>query len=180
MSEILSINELVREAQRAYQGGNYSHAARSFEAAANGLSSQGNLLEAAEQHNNSCVAYLQAGDAQAAVTAVERTVEVFAAAGDARRHGLALGNLGSALEAVGRLDEAALAYQRSAEALRDSGETQMRLHVLQALSALQLRTGRQLQALATMQAGLNGVEKLTAQQHLLKKILDLPFKMLGR
>jgi tetratricopeptide (TPR) repeat protein len=180
MSEILSIKELVKEAQRAYQGGDYLLAARTFEAAANALTAQGNLLEAAEQQNNACVAYLQAGESQAAVAAVERTVEVFAAAGDVRRQGLALGNLGSALEAAGRLDEAALAYQRSAEALRDTGETQMRLHVLQSLSALQLRTGRQLQALATMQAGLNGAGKLTVQQRMLKKILDIPFKMLGR
>lgn len=180
MSEILSVQELVKEAQGAYQGGDYLRAARTFEAAANALNAQGNSLEAAEQQNNSCVAYLQAGESQAAVTAVERTVEVFAAAGDVRRQGLALGNLGSALDAAGRLDEAALAYQRSAEALRDTGETQMRLHVLQSLSALQLRTGRQLQALATMQAGLNGAGKLTVQQRMLKKILDIPFKMLGR
>jgi tetratricopeptide (TPR) repeat protein len=180
MSEILSVNELVKEGQRAYQSGDYLRAARSFEAAANGFTAQGNLLEAAEQQNNACVAHLQAGESLAAVAAVEHTVEVFAAAGDARRQGLALGNLGSALDATGRLEEAAQAYQQSAELLRDTGETQMRLHVLQSLSALQLRTGRQLQALATMQAGLHGSEKLTVQQRMLKKILDIPFKMLGR
>ncbi len=180
MSEILSVKELVKEAQRAYQGGDYLHAARTFEAAANALAAQGNVLDAAEQQNNACVAFLQAGEPQTAVAVVEGTVEVFAEAGDVRRRGLALGNLGSALEAVGRLEEAAQAYQQSAEALRDAGEIQMRLHVLQSLSALQLRTGRQLQALATMQAGLTGVERLNVQQRVLKKILDIPFKMLDR
>ncbi len=180
MSEILLVKDLVKEGQRAYQQGDFLGAAQAFEAAANSLTAQGNAIEAAEQHNNSCVAYLQAGDAQTAYAVVKDTIQVFSEAKDVRRHGVALGNLGSALDAAGRLEEAAQAYQQSAELLLESGETEMRLHVLQSLSALQLRTGRQLQALASMQAGLQGTEKLSLKQRMLKKILDIPFKMLGR
>jgi hypothetical protein len=50
---------------------------------------------------------------------------------------------------------------------------------MQSLSALQLRTGHQLEELATMQAGLDGLEKPNPQQRALKKLLQMPFKLFG-
>jgi hypothetical protein len=50
---------------------------------------------------------------------------------------------------------------------------------MQSLAALQLRTGRQLQAAASMQAGLEDAEILSPQQKLLKKLLDWPMRLLG-
>jgi len=55
----------------------------------------------------------------------------------------------------------------------------MKLYVMEALSELQLRTGRQLQALATMKAGLDGVKRPNPRQRLVKKILEIPFDLLG-
>jgi hypothetical protein len=54
------------------------------------------------------------------------------------------------------------------------------MHVTQSISGLQLRTGKQLQAVATMQAGLEEIEKPTPKQRFLKRLLQVPFKMLGR
>jgi len=51
---------------------------------------------------------------------------------------------------------------------------------MQSLSALQLRTGRQLEALATMQAGVERIERPGLKNRLLKKILDLPFRLFNR
>ncbi len=154
--------------------------ARTFEAAAQAFQAEGDALSAAEMRNNSSVAYLQSGDGQAALQAVEGTPDRFALAGDIRRQGMALGNLGAALEALDRQDEAAQAYQQSSDCLKQAGELDMRMYVVQSLSALQLRSGRQVQALETMQAGLEEVEHPTPKQAFLKRLLKAPLKLLGR
>jgi tetratricopeptide (TPR) repeat protein len=179
MNDVLSVSQLIKDAKSAYKRGSYLESARLYNAAADSYRTSGDALMAAEMCNNSSVAYLQGGDAQAALAAVQDTPDQFAAEGDLRRQGLALGNLASALEGVGRLDEAMTTYQQSAEVLQQAGETQLRSTVLQSLSALQLRTGHQLEALATMQAGIEQVEKPTVQQRALKKLLRAPFKFLN-
>lgn len=178
--QALTPQKLTAEGKTAYERGDFSAAASAFVAAAEGYQTAGDALNAAEMANNACVAYLQIGDAAQALKMVENTPAVFASAGDLRRQGMALGNLGSALEGVSRVDEAEQAFQQSADLLDQAGEKSMRANVLQSLSALQLRTGRQLQALASMQAGLDGVEKPTPQQSLLKRLLRIPFRLLNK
>lgn len=178
MSELVTPKQLAKEAQQAYKQGDYVAAARAFEAAAQGYQSLEDKLSVAEMYNNSSVAYLQAGDGDSALRVVLGTPEIFSEAGDGLRHGMALGNLGAALEAVGRLDEAIQAYQQSAELLKQADETDMRARVMQSLSALQLRTGHQLEALASMQAGLDGLKKPSPRQRVLRKLLDMPSKVI--
>ena len=180
MTDIISPEKLIKEGKSAYQNGDYLAAAQAFEAAQQGYLSQGDGLNAAEMANNCSVAYLQAGDGQAALKAVEATVAIFAEAGDLRRQGMALGNMASALEAVDRTEEAAEAYLQSASMLEKAGEDQLRANVMHSLSMLQFRSGKQLQALASMQSGLEGVKRPTPKQSLLKKLLRIPMDMLTR
>ncbi len=179
MSEMLSPQQLTSEAMSAYKQGDYLAAAKSYDAAANSFVLEGDKLSAAEMRNNSSVAYLKSGDGQSALDVVQGTEMVFAEAGDIRRQGIALGNIGAAYESLDRLEEAEQAYLQSAELLATIGEKDLRAHVMQSISALQLRTGRQLQALATMQAGVEGIDRPNPRQRLLKKILQLPNKFLG-
>ncbi len=178
MNEFLDAAQLAKEASQAYQRGDYESAARSFQAAAQGYKTFQDTLNAAEMANNASVAYLQAGDGPAALQAVEGTAEIFAAEGDVRRQAMALGNLGSALEALKRFEDAEQAYQQSADLLKQVGEDQLRLNVMQSLSSLQMRTGRQLQALSSMQAGLEDVNRPSPRQRILKKLLRVPFKLM--
>ncbi|MCI0519793.1 MAG: hypothetical protein L0Z70_05990 [Chloroflexi bacterium] len=180
MSETISADQLGREGKTAYQQGDYLSAARAFEAAAHAYDVSHEQLKAAEARNNASVAYLLGGDAQAAVTLTQGTAEIFSAAGDAAREGMAWGNLGAALEGLGNLPEAEQAYLRSAELLKGCTDQDAYLHVMRSLSALQLRRGRQLDALASMQAGLEGVKRPTPQQRLLKKLLKAPRRLLGK
>jgi tetratricopeptide (TPR) repeat protein len=180
MSNNTSITKYVDEGQAAYHREDYTAAAQAYRDAARGYSESGDSLSAAEMLNNSSVAFLQAGDAQAALQAVEGTASVFSLSDDKRRQGMALGNLAAALEAVGSLKEAKEIYQQSAEVLEQAGEYELRSQVMKSLSSLQLRTGHQLEALATMQAGLNNIKHPTYQQRLLKKLLQIPMRLLGR
>ncbi len=180
MTETKTPQQLSKVGKAAYQRGDFMEAAHQFEAAGQGYLAQGDAVNAAEMANNCSVAYLQAGEAEAALQVVQGTDETFAAAGDLRRQGMAVGNRGAALEGLGRNDEALAAYEKSAELLKQAGDDASYSSVMQSLSALQLKTGKQLQALSTMQAGLNAVEHPSPKQRLIKRLLTVPFKLMNK
>lgn len=178
MSGMIDPAQLSKDGKDAYQRGEYSTAAKLFLASAQGYAVTGDKLSEAETLNNCGVAYLRDGDGQSALQVIQGTPAIFAAVSDIRRQGMALGNLGDALGAVDKKKEAADIYEQSANLLEQAGEYELRAHVLQSLSKLQLKSGRQIEALATMEAGLEGFKKPSLKQRLLKKLLRLPFKFL--
>lgn len=178
--KIQTPKELSKAGKAAYQTGDYLDAAQHFEAAAKGYAAKGENLLAAEMSNNQSVALLKAGEAQAALEAVASTDEVFADAEDTRRQAMAVGNAAAALDALGQLEQAEVAYLRSAALLAEIGADELRANVMQSLSQLQLRTGRQLEALATMQSGVENIKRPSIGQRILKKLLKVPSKLLDR
>jgi hypothetical protein len=78
------------------------------------------------------------------------------------------------------LEAAADAYQTSSALLKEIGDKELRPIVLQSLSAVQLRLGQQMEALVTMQAGLDEVENPGFKQKLIKKVLRSPFSYFNR
>lgn len=178
--EIQNPSDLVKLGKKEYAAGNYAEAAEKFSAAAASFAAQDNTLDAAEMRNNQSVALLQSGDATGAYAAAEGTDKIFENAGDTLRHAMALGNLAAALDELGRLDEAEDAYQRSAVLFNELGEDKLHANVMQSISKLQLRNGRQLEAIASMQSGLDNIKKPSIKQKLLKKLLKSPFKLLDR
>lgn len=175
-----SPKNLAQQAKTAYQRGEYLSAAQMFLQAAESFAQIGSPLDAAEMQNNASVAFLQAGQAQSSLDALANSETVFAAANDLQRYALAVGNRASALDALNRIEEAEQAYQQAAQLLQQTGDHDSRLHLMQAYSAMQLRTGKQLQALATMHAGLENAPKLSLQQRFLKKLLQIPMNMVGK
>jgi tetratricopeptide (TPR) repeat protein len=180
MNEILLPKNIEKEAKAAYKSGDYAAAAHSFEAARQGYLSTNNFVMAAEMANNRSVALLQAGDIEGALAAVEGTELVFIEAGDRKRQALALGNQAAALEALNRLEEAEQIYWKSAEILKEIGEKDLRISVMQSISALQLRTGRQLQAVASMHAGVDDIDKPSLKQRILKRLLGIPMNLINK
>lgn len=173
-------NDLLKEARSAYKIGDYLSAAQLFEASAQAYSEEGNEIKAAETKNNACVAYLQIDENEKALYIVENTIEILEASKDPVKQAMAWGNLGSALEANDRFEEAEEAYTKSAELLQQAGEDQLRANVLQSLSALQLNKGRQLEALVTMKAGVDGIKRPNIKQRTLKQLLEMPFKFINK
>ncbi len=178
MGQVLAPQQLDREGKTAFQKGDWTAALRAFQAAEQAYLAAGKPLMAAEMVNNCSVAHLKLGDAQAALDVLEGIADQYAAAGDLRRQGMTLGNQGAALEALGRLEEALVVYEESAELLKKTGEFDLRSHVQQSISMIQFRMGKQLQALASMQAGIDAIPKPSPRQRFLKKLLHLPMKMM--
>lgn len=170
--------ELAEEGRRLYGAGDYAAAAGLFENAAAGYRAAGQAALAAEMANNLSVAQLQAGDPAAALAAVAGTAEIFAEAGDRLKMALAWGNQAAALEGLGHIAEAEQDYERSAAVLKELGENDLRAEVMKALTALQVRGGRQMEALASMQSGLAGVEKPGLKMRFMRWLLNLTRKFL--
>jgi len=176
--ETLTPQQLAEEAQAEYKAGQFRSAASLFKAAADGFSSIGDELSAAEMNNNSSVAFLRAGDAMSALDATTGTTEVFASAGDRKRQALAIGNRAAALEKLHRPDEAMINYEESARLLGEVEEWELRAHVLQSISSMQMKRGRFLEAYATLRSGILRIEKPNLQQRILKSLVNIPYRLL--
>lgn len=166
------------QAKHAYEQKDYQRAARLFRQAADAYQTQGDQLSAAEMLNNCCVALLQAENYREALECVLGTDLIFAGAGDLQRQALALGNRAAALEGLKRFAEAEEYYQRSGELLYQIQDHENYAVVMQSLSRVQLRQGHELEALASMQAGVANVKKPSLSQRLVRKILRLPIDYL--
>jgi len=162
---------LVSQARDQYQQGDFHSAAAIYGRVGDVYASQGDVLMAAEMKNDQCVSLLRGGFLQEALDAVNGTEDVFAAVQDFRRMGVAAANRGSVLEALKRTPDAVDAYTVSAEYLQKAGEDQMRLQVMQLLSAIHLKRGKLLNAVMALQSGLSGVRNPTNKQKLMKKLL---------
>jgi tetratricopeptide (TPR) repeat protein len=171
MTNTPSPQEIADQAKLAYQAGDFMQSAQAFSEAASAYTGAGDALMSAEMKNNQSVALLLAGEAQAALQAVEGTQSIFANAGDFRRQGMAFANQASALEALKRFKDAMDYYKEAAAALEKANEGDMRADVMQSLSMLYMRRFKLYDAVITLQAGLAGVKNPTLKQRIMKKIL---------
>lgn len=162
---------LAEKARRLYETGDLPAASQAFKKAAAAYRTVGDELQAAEMMNNQSVALLRDAQPEAALEAVLGTEAVFLQAGDFRRLGMAYANQATALEVLKRFKQAIEAYELAGDALEKAGEDQMRVQVMQLLSALYLRRWKFLNAVIALQSGLAGVKEPTPKQRLMKKIL---------
>lgn len=165
---------LEEAALAAFRRGDLPEAIEGFSLARAAYAAVNNPLKSAEMANNLSVALLQAGRAAEAAAAVRGTPQAFLEAGDDLRAAQAFGNLGSAQEAA-RDRAAADSYRRAAELFRRLGERESLSLVQRSLSALQLRSGRPLEALASMQEAVEGTSSRGIRGRLLRWLLRLPF-----
>ncbi|MBL8055661.1 MAG: hypothetical protein JNK29_03130, partial [Anaerolineales bacterium] len=103
----------------------------------------------------------------------------FRALGDRRREGEALANQAAAHDGAGEVEPAVALYLQAIDCLGGAGETETRAACYKKLSALQIKLGQQLQALASMRSGLNLSSELTPKEKALKELLDKAMKMTG-
>ena len=171
MTNILNPQEMADQAKKTYQAGDYVQAAQEFAGAASVYAGLADALMSAEMKNNQSVALLLAGEAQAALDAVDGTEKVFADSEDFRRQGMALANQASALQALKKLKDAMEYFQRASVTLEKAGEGDLRADVMQQLAMLHLRRFKFYDAVLTLQSGLAGVKNPNLKQRFMKKIL---------
>jgi tetratricopeptide (TPR) repeat protein len=167
-------------AEQAYQRSQYITAADLFRQAAAAYRSDGDLLSAAEMDNNAAVSLLQAAKPAEALALVEGTPQQFHQADDLGRAGRAYGNQGAALEALGRTAEAIGAYQAAVDLFTRTGDDEARGQTYQSLARVQLRQGQPIEAVTSMQYGLEGGPQPGFGQRLLRWFLGLPSRLLRR
>lgn len=173
------MNDLIEKAKQEFQQGNFKAAIQGFETALENYQAEGKELEAAEMANNLSVALLKNKKNKKALEVVLGTDTIFEQHSDITKQAMALGNQAAAYEALKQFGPAEEAYRKSAELLKTTGDEELRGYVLQALSALQLRQGKNLDGLLSMKTGLDGQEKLSLRKRFLRWILKIPFRFLG-
>lgn len=166
--------------KKAFQDEDFPTAAQFFERAALAYTASNQPVLAAEMWNNCSVARLKAGDAKEALEMVQGSDQVFAQAGDRKKQAMALGNQAAALEALHHYPQALELYLQANQILKEIDDQELRPYVLQCIAALQLRTGRQLEALVSSEVALDMKKNLSLRERVLKKLLETASKLLGR
>lgn len=146
------IKSLSEESIRKFQKKQYADAIEGFRACIVELEKSGDPLELAEMKNNLCVALTYKGDPQAALDAAAGTDAIFANAGDQRRQGMSLANQGAAFEGLKQYEKAIDSYEKARDCLSACGEKKLLSITLRSLADLQLKTGKQFQAVASLQS----------------------------
>lgn len=180
MSERSTPASLEVRASVAFREGSLDLAIELFQAARESFRQNGDALKAAEMANNLSVALLKADRPQEALQAVDGTQAVFQSAGDEHRAALAWGNFAAALEACGDLTAAEDAYREATTLFAKLDDAEGRTYTHQALSRLQIRQGRALEAVTTMQTGLESTGGLSLRDRILRFLLNLPSRLTGR
>jgi tetratricopeptide (TPR) repeat protein len=172
-------DDLKQRGLAHYQAERYAEAASAFAEAAAALESAGDHGAAAEMRNNLCVALMAQNNWDEALAAVQGTPEAFRALGDRLREGQAVANLAAAHDGAGHVEQAAEAYVQAIDLLGQAGDPETRAACFKKLSALQIKLGQQMQALASMRSGLNLSSELAPKEKLLKELLNKAMRMMG-
>jgi tetratricopeptide (TPR) repeat protein len=162
-----------------FQQDKLAEAAEKFSEAARLYETEGQPVAAAEMKNNLCVVRLAEKDWPAALAAVEGTPEFFAQTNLPLRRAQALSNLAAAHDGAGHLDQAAALYEQAIDLYKEQGDTENRVACWKALSNLQIKQDNKLQALASMEAGLNLQPELSPREKTLKGLIDKAFKLMN-
>lgn len=170
-------NSLTTQAKTAYDGEEFLEAAHLYQQAATELTASGDLQTAAEMLNNCSVAFLKAGKAKEALAAAAGTEKTFAEAQDTRREAMALGNQAAAYEDLHQYDEALTYYTRSSELFKTVGERDMRSIELKRISALQLRQGKNVESLLSMESSINVKDQPAVKDRLLRALIKAARKL---
>jgi tetratricopeptide (TPR) repeat protein len=167
------ISDLNEASLQAYQHKKYEDALTGFQSCIEQLIKKGSsALDIAEVKNNLSVTFLAQKEYQKAYDSVFGTEQVFSEYGDKKKQAMALGNIGTALQSLGRMDEALVNFEQSADLFKDVNEPELRSYTLKKIADIQIKTKKQFQALASIQAAYDQKEKKSVKDNVLKTVVD--------
>lgn len=162
----------------AYQSGNPEKAVEDFRLAHRLFEEAGNPIKAAAMANNLCVVLLELDRPEEALKSVEETPQVMLEAGELQLAGQAFGNRATAKAAGGYYDSAEQDFIEAIGIFNQTNAEELLSHTLKALSKLQLKQGRSLEAVNTMQRALQAEPKPGVRARILQKLLNFPSRFL--
>lgn len=172
----IELEQLKEEGLQKFEKKQFKAASICFKTCVEALEKEGPTLESAEMRNNLGVALIRAREYPAALEALQGTDQTFAAVGDRQKQGMALANLGNAYEGLKRFDEALQTYEEAKECFKTSGEQKMLSIILKYISDLQIKTGKQYQALASLQSSYQENPEADLKNNFFKRSLDFMIK----
>ena len=173
-------DDFAASALREYKQGKFQLAVDGFKQARELFLEEDQPVRAAEMANNTAVAHLQMDQPGLAIEVLDGTPEVFASTGNTQLQAQALGNQASALEALGDRQQAEQLYQQALVLFTEVGDQESQAFMLQGLSRLQLKEGRPMQALNSMQAALEAKPRRGLPGRIAQRLLSLPARLLNR
>lgn len=168
----LEAEQLKQLGLQQFQKNQFKAASESFQNCVTLLEFDGMTPESAEMRNNLAVALVRTKSYQEALQALQGTPEAFLAAGDEQKQGMAFANLGNALEALKENEAAIEAYEKAIECFKTCGEKKFLSVTLKYLSDLQMKSGRQYQALASLQSSYEESPEANLKTNFFKRGLD--------
>ena len=130
--------------------------------------------------NNQCVSLLLAKKPRLAIEAVQGTSALFLEAGQITNAGMALANEATALKELGEKESAIELFTQAAELFRSVDEEDLYLQTMQSVSGIKLKSRNLIGAIFSMQEGIDGIEKPTWRQKLLRNLLKIPDNLLNK
>ena len=179
MENTASAQELKAEGLRLFQEGLFEEAAATFRQAQEMFAGDGDEVEAAEMVNNLGVIHRMQGRWDEAIASLEEARTAFVRLGDRDREAQTLGNLGGLYANRGERDKAQECLRQAADIFAELGDAQRQGETLQALGVQMWKTGDRRGALAAYEAGLHTMQKPTAGQKTLRRLLGLRTRLLG-
>lgn len=161
-----------QEANAAFQQGDYQKAAEEFSLARQEYSQLKEDSLAAEMSSNQSVALLFAGYPELALEAAQQASSFFSHGNEKQKYGIALGNQASALDAMGKTQEAEAIYKEAADLLQESGDREDAAAALKKLSSFYL--GRLLiaKSLVSYRSALDLSDKLSAWDKIFLSLMN--------
>ncbi len=180
MTTPVSAQDLKEEGLRLFQEGLHEEAGARFAQAREQFAASGDEIDAAEMTNNLGLVYRMQRRMPEALSALEGARTEFARLGDRSREAQALGNLGGLYATMHERDKAASYLRQAADIFKELGDTQREGETLLALGAQKWKTGERSAGLATYEVGLESLRKPTFGQKVLRGLLALRAKVIGR
>lgn len=173
-------DQLKEEGLGLFRQGRREEAVAVFEKAAASYLAMGDDAGRGEMLNNIAVIYRMDNQPEAALEMFAEAEKVFRESGDRGRQGMVLGNLGDLYAFQGQPEEAARHYSDGAELLAEAGEPEKQAQILRALSLLNLRRRRIVEAMGLMEQSLRVRPRLNPFQRFFLLLLRFVLGMSGR
>lgn len=175
LEDTIDADTLHAQAIKLYRDGSLNESIPLFEQARAAYLAQGEAAKAASVANDLGVVYYLAGRRDEARRILEDARAVFERMGEVAGQARALGNIAQVLNRAGDQAGAEEHYQHAAELFHHIGERALEYDTYRALSQMQLRRGRWLEALAAYDRALAAKGGAGA----LRAFLQIPLRLLG-